>query len=240
MTRKTALITGIHGMDGSHLADFLLAKGYTVYGLARRRTHEGGANVIHLVRHPRFVALAGDLTDQNSLARAIKAADPDEIYNLAAQSFVGESWNTPEYTGNVTGLGVLRMLEAVREHGNPVRFYQASSSEMFGKMVRDPCDEDTPFYPRSPYGVAKLYGHWITKNYRESYGMFTVSGILFNHESERRGQEFVTRKITRAVAMIHAGRADHVALGNLDAKRDWATRRIRESYVDDASIRRTT
>ena len=208
-------------MDGSHLADFLLAKGYTVYGLARRRTHEGGANVIHLVRHPRFVALAGDLTDQNSLARAIKAADPDEIYNLAAQSFVGESWNTPEYTGNVTGLGVLRMLEAVREHGNPVRFYQASSSEMFGKMVRDPCDEDTPFYPRSPYGVAKLYGHWITKNYRESYGMFTVSGILFNHESERRGQEFVTRKITRAVAMIHAGRADHVALGNLDAKRDW-------------------
>lgn len=221
MDGPTALITGIHGMDGSHLADFLLEKGYTVYGLARRRTCEGGANVAHLDGHPRFRGLVGDLTDQNSLARALKTADPDEIYNLAAQSFVGESWNTPEYTGNVTGLGVLRMLEAVRENGRQVRFYQASSSEMFGKMVEDPCNEDTPFYPRSPYGVAKLYGHWITKNYRESYGMFTVSGILFNHESERRGVEFVTRKITRAVAMIHAGKADHVALGNLDAKRDW-------------------
>ena len=221
MTRKAALITGIHGMDGSHLADLLLDKGYVVYGLARRSTHEGGANILHLDGHPRFVALVGDLTDQNSLARALKSADPDEIYNLAAQSFVGESWNTPEYTGNVTGLGVLRMLEAVREHGKPVRFYQASSSEMFGKMVRDPSDEDTPFYPRSPYGVAKLYGHWITKNYRESYGMFTASGILFNHESERRGLEFVTRKITRAVAMIQAGKADHVALGNLEAMRDW-------------------
>ena len=218
---RTALVTGILGMDGSHLADFLLRKGYVVYGLARRSSRESTANVAHLEGHPRFFLLAGDLTDQNSLMRALKVADPDEVYNLAAQSFVGESWNTPEYTGNVTGLGVLRMLEAVREHGRPVRFYQASSSEMFGKMVRDPCDEDTPFYPRSPYGVAKLYGHWITKNYRESYGMFTVSGILFNHESERRGMEFVTRKITRAVARIHLGQADHVALGNLDAKRDW-------------------
>ena len=218
---RTALVTGILGMDGSHLADLLLRKGYTVYGLARRSSRESTSNIAHLEGHPRFTILAGDLTDQNSLIRALKVSSPDEIYNLAAQSFVGESWNTPEYTGNVTGLGVLRMLEAVREHGAPVRFYQASSSEMFGKMVRNPCDEDTPFYPRSPYGVAKLYGHWITKNYRESYGMFTVSGILFNHESERRGIEFVTRKITRAVAMIHAGLADHVALGNLDAKRDW-------------------
>ena len=221
MAAKTALVTGIHGMDGSHLADFLLDKGYVVYGLARRSTREGGSNILHLDGHPRYVPLAGDLTDQNSLMRALKLADPDEVYNLAAQSFVGESWNTPEYTGNVTGLGVLRMLEAVREHGKELRFYQASSSEMFGKMVRNPCDEHTPFYPRSPYGVAKLYGHWITKNYRESYGMFAVSGILFNHESERRGLEFVTRKITRAVAMIHAGKADRVALGNLDAKRDW-------------------
>ena len=218
---RTALVTGVLGMDGSHLADFLLDKGYTVYGLARRSSRESNRNIAHLEGHPRFFSLAGDLTDQNSLMRALKVADPDEVYNLAAQSFVGESWNTPEYTGNVTGLGVLRMLEAVREHGSPTRFYQASSSEMFGKMVRNPCDEDTPFYPRSPYGVAKLYGHWITKNYRESYGMFTVSGILFNHESERRGTEFVTRKITRAVARIHAGQADHVALGNLEAQRDW-------------------
>ena len=218
---KTALITGVCGMDGSHLADFLLGKGYKVYGLARRSSRESTDNIAHLEGNERFSTLAGDLTDQNSLMRALKVAAPDEVYNLAAQSFVGESWNTPEYTGNVTGLGVLRMLEAVREHGAPLRFYQASSSEMFGQMARNPCDEDTPFYPRSPYGVAKLYGHWITRNYRESYGMFTVSGILFNHESERRGVEFVTRKITRAVAMIHHGRADHVALGNLAARRDW-------------------
>ncbi len=224
---RTALITGVLGMDGSHLADFLLNKGYRVYGLARRSSREGTSNVSHLEGNARFSILAGDLTDQNSLVRALKLAEPDEVYNLAAQSFVGESWNTPEYTGNVTGLGVLRMLEAVREHGKPVRFYQASSSEMFGQMtgVQSSCDEGDAhpplFHPRSPYGVAKLYGHWITRNYRESYGMFAVSGILFNHESERRGPEFVTRKITRAVAMIHAGRADHVALGNLDAKRDW-------------------
>ena len=218
---RSALVTGVLGMDGSHLADLLLHKGYTVYGLARRSSRESTSNIAHLEGHPDFHILAGDLTDQNSLIRALKLSRADEVYNLAAQSFVGESWNTPEYTGNVTGLGVLRMLEAVREYGVPVRFYQASSSEMFGQMVRNPCDEDTPFYPRSPYGVAKLYGHWITKNYRESYGIHTVSGILFNHESERRGIEFVTRKITRAVAMIHAGKADHVALGNLDARRDW-------------------
>lgn len=218
---KTALITGVLGMDGSHLADLLLRKGYTVFGLARRSSRESSSNIAHLEGHPRFFILTGDLTDQNSLIRALRVAGPDEVYNLAAQSFVGESWNTPEYTGNVTGLGVLRMLEAIREHGVPVRFYQASSSEMFGQMARNPCNENTSFYPRSPYGVAKLYGHWITRNYRESYGMFTVSGILFNHESERRGVEFVTRKITRAVAMIHSGTADHVALGNLDARRDW-------------------
>ena len=209
-------------MDGSHLADFLLSKGYRVYGLVRRRSSsDSGTNIAHLEDHPRFVPLVGDLTDQNSLVRALKVSNPDEVYNLGAQSFVGESWNTPEYTGNVTGLGVLRMLEAVREYGTPLRFYQASSSEMFGQMGKDPCDEDTPFHPRSPYGIAKLYGHWITRNYRESYGVFTVSGILFNHESERRGTEFVTRKITKAVAQIHRGDSDHVALGNLDAKRDW-------------------
>ena len=161
------------------------------------------------------------ITDQNSILRALKISNPDEIYNLAAQSFVGESWNTPEYTGNVTGLGVLRMLEAIREFGKEVKFYQASTSEMFGKMTENPANEDTPFYPRSPYGVAKLYGHWITKNYRESYGMFNCSGILFNYESKRRGIEFVTRKISDGVAKIHLGLQDKIILGNLNACRDW-------------------
>ena len=161
------------------------------------------------------------MTDQNSLLRCLKESNPDEVYNLAAQSFVGESWNTPEQTSNVTGLGVLRMLEAIREFNPNIKFYQASSSEMFGRMVENPAKETTPFYPRSPYGVSKLYGHWITKNYRESYGMFACSGILFNHESERRGIEFVTRKISDGVARIKLGLADHITLGNLDAKRDW-------------------
>jgi GDPmannose 4,6-dehydratase len=217
---KTALITGINGMDGSHLADFLLEKGYTVYGLERRSSGETRANILHIQNKIKFIK--GDLTDQNSLLRALKESQPDEVYNLAAQSFVGESWNTPEQTSDVTGLGVLRMLEAIREYGSDkIRFYQASSSEMFGRMVENPATENTPFYPRSPYGVAKLYGHWITKNYRESYGMFACSGILFNHESERRGLEFVTRKITNGVAKIHLGLADHISLGNLDAQRDW-------------------
>lgn len=217
---KVALITGINGMDGSHLADFLLEKGYTVYGLERRSSGENRNNVSHIEDKINFIK--GDLTDQNSLLRALKESQPDEVYNLAAQSFVGESWNTPEQTSDVTGLGVLRILEAIREYGSDqIKFYQASSSEMFGRMVENPAKETTPFYPRSPYGVAKLYGHWITKNYRESYNMFACSGILFNHESERRGLEFVTRKITNGVAKIHLGLADHIALGNLDAKRDW-------------------
>jgi len=217
---KKALITGISGMDGSHLADFLLEKGYEVYGLERRSSNENRANIKHLEGNINF--LKGDLTDQNSLLRALKESNPDEVYNLAAQSFVGESWNTPEQTSNVTGLGVLRILEAIREYGHDhIKFYQASSSEMFGRMVENPAKETTPFYPRSPYGVAKLYGHWITKNYRESYNMFACSGILFNHESERRGIEFVTRKISDGVARIHLGLSDHITLGNLEAKRDW-------------------
>ncbi len=217
---KVALITGINGMDGSHLADFLLKKGYTIYGLERRSSGENRNNVLHIEDKINFIK--GDLTDQNSLLRALKESQPDEVYNLAAQSFVGESWNTPEQTSDVTGLGVLRMLEAIREYGHDkIKFYQASSSEMFGRMVENPAKETTPFYPRSPYGVAKLYGHWITKNYRESYDMFACSGILFNHESERRGLEFVTRKITNGIAKIYLGLADHISLGNLDAKRDW-------------------
>lgn len=218
---KRALVTGVNGMDGSHLTDILLEKGYKVYGVERRSSVKNRTNTPHLDNNPNFEWVVGDLSDQNSLLRCLKIAEPEEVYNLAAQSFVGESWNTPEHTSDITGLGVLRMLEAIREYGVPVKFYQASSSEMFGRMVENPATESTPFYPRSPYGVAKLYGHWITKNYRESYNMFNVSGILFNHESERRGLEFVTRKITHNVAKIHLGLADTFSLGNLDAKRDW-------------------
>ena len=216
---KTALITGINGMDGSHLADLLLEKGYKVFGMERRTSSPNRTNTKHLENKITFIH--GDLTDQNSLLRCLKESRPDEIYNLGSQSFVGESWNTPEQTSDVTGLGVLRMLEAIREYGTSVRFYQASSSEMFGRMVENPANENTPFYPRSPYGVSKLYGHWITKNYRESYDMFATSGILFNHESERRGIEFVTRKITDGVARIYLGLQDKIMLGNLVAKRDW-------------------
>ena len=216
---KRALITGINGMDGSYLADSLLDKGYEVYGMERRSSSKNRTNTSHLEGKITFVN--GDLGDQNSLVRCLRESDPHEVYNLGAQSFVGESWNTPEQTSDVTGLGVLRMLEAMREYGKKVKFYQASTSEMFGRMVENPANENTPFYPRSPYGVAKLYGHWITKNYRESYDMFNVSGILFNHESERRGIEFVTRKITDGVARIHSGLEDHISLGNLDSKRDW-------------------
>ena len=216
---KRALITGINGMDGSYLADLLLEKGYEVYGMERRSSSKNRTNTGHLEGKVTFVN--GDLTDQNSLVRCLRESDPDEVYNLGAQSFVGESWNTPEQTSDVTGMGCLRMLEAIREYGKDVKFYQASTSEMFGKMVENPANENTPFYPRSPYGVAKLYAHWMTKNYRESYDMFNVSGILFNHESERRGIEFVTRKITDGVARVHLGYEDHIKLGNLDSRRDW-------------------
>jgi GDPmannose 4,6-dehydratase len=219
MAKKRALVTGITGMDGSHLADLLLSKDYEVFGLERRTSVKNNTNVEHL--DGKINIISGDLTDQNSILRAIKQSEPDEIYNIGAQSFVAESWNTPEMTTNTTGMGVLRMLEAIRECGKKIKFYQASSSEMFGKMGTEPANENTPFYPRSPYGVAKLYGHWITKNYKESYDMFNCSGILFNHESERRGHEFVTRKITDGVAKIHLGLADKLYLGNLEAKRDW-------------------
>ncbi len=216
---KTAFITGINGMDGSHLADLLLSKGYKVYGMERRSSTVNDVNTKHL--RGKVTILNGDMTDQNSLLRCLKESNPDEVYNLAAQSFVGESWNTPEQTSNVTGLGALRILEAIREFNPKIKFYQASSSEMFGRMVENPAKESTPFYPRSPYGVAKLYGHWITKNYRESYDMFACSGILFNHESERRGIEFVTRKISDGVARIKLGLEGYITLGNLDAERDW-------------------
>lgn len=216
---KIALITGINGMDGSHLADLLLTKNYKVYGVERRSSSKNRTNTLHL--ESKITFLQGDLTDQNSLLRCLKESNPDEVYNLAAQSFVGESWNTPEHTSEVTGLGVLRILEAIREFNPKIKFYQASSSEMFGRMVENPAGENTPFYPRSPYGVSKLYGHWITKNYRESYNMFACSGILFNHESEKRGIEFVTRKISDGVAKIKLGLEDYISLGNLDAKRDW-------------------
>tara|TARA_B100001564_G_scaffold345375_1_gene343967 strand:- start:4910 stop:5869 length:960 start_codon:yes stop_codon:yes gene_type:complete len=215
---KKALITGINGQDGGYLAEFLLDKGYEVYGMERRSSTKVRVNCQHL--EDKITFLNGDLTDQNSLVRCLRESNADEVYNLASQSFVGESWNTPEQTGDVTGLGALRMLEAIREYGKDVRFYQASTSEMFGRMEHF-ADEDTVFYPRSPYGVAKLYAHWITVNYRESYDMFNCSGLLFNHESERRGIEFVTRKITDGVAKIHLGLQDTIKLGNLDTKRDW-------------------
>jgi GDPmannose 4,6-dehydratase len=220
MSKKRALISGINGMDGSHLADLLLSKGYEVYGMERRSTSQNRNNVQHIADKITF--LKGDLTDQNSLLRCIKDSDPDEIYNLAAMSFVGDSWDTPETVANTTGLGVLRMVEAIREYDKKdIRFYQASSSEMFGKMSENPSKETSQFHPRSPYGVAKLFGHWISKNYRESYGMYNCSGILFNHEGERRGLQFVTRKITDGVAKIYLGLSDHITLGNLDSSRDW-------------------
>ena len=215
------MITGINGMSGSHMADFLLTKGYKIYGVERRTSTKNRINSKHL--EGKITFLTGDLADQNSLLRCLKEANPDEVYNFAAQSFVGESWNTPEQTADITGLGVLRMLEAIREYGKSVKFYQASSSEMFGKMEpgEKGCNENTPHYPRSPYGVAKVFGHWIAKNYRESYGMFNCSGILYNHESERRGLEFVTRKITNGVAKIALGLDNKIELGNLDSRRDW-------------------
>jgi GDPmannose 4,6-dehydratase len=223
----TALITGVTGQDGSYLADLLLAKGYRVVGVVRRTSHDSYERIQHLVG--RIEIVPADLLDQHSLQTVIKAAQPDEVYNLAAQSFVPTSWTQPVLTGEFTALGVTRLLDAIRLAKPDARFYQASSSEMFGKVRETPQKETTPFHPRSPYGVAKVYGHHITVNYRESYGMFAVSGILFNHESPRRGLEFVTRRIADGVARIRLGRAKEVRLGNLEAKRDWG---FAGDYVD--------
>jgi len=216
---RTALITGITGQDGSYLAELLLEKGYEVYGLVRRLSTPNQSRIHKIV--DRLELLPGDLTDQSSLNLAVQRAMPDEVYNLAAQSFVATSWNQPVLTGDVTGLGVVRVLEAVRYFCPTARFYQASSSEMFGTAVQQLKDETTPFHPRSPYAVAKVYGHYTTLNYRESYGLFCCSGICFNHESPRRGIEFVTKKISDGVARIYHGRAKELRLGNLEVKRDW-------------------
>lgn len=216
---KNALITGITGQDGSYLAELLLDKGYNVYGIMRRKSVVDYGNVDHIKDKINFIY--ADMTDVISLINAMKISDADEVYNLAAQSFVATSWEQPIATANIDAIGVTNMLEAIRIVKPSARFYQASTSEMFGLVQEIPQKETTPFYPRSPYGVAKLYGHWITKNYRESYNLFACSGILFNHESERRGKEFVTRKITDAVARIKLGIQDHLELGNMDAKRDW-------------------
>lgn len=218
---RRALITGITGQDGAYLAQLLLKKGYRVFGTYRRSSHPPFERLEYLGIVDQVELLPMDLLDQGSILRALEAAEPEEVYNLAAQSFVQVSFQQPILTGNVTGLGVARLLEAIREVNPAIRFYQASSSEMFGKVQSVPQDEKTPFYPRSPYGVAKLYGHWITVNYREAYGLFACSGILFNHESPLRGVEFVTRKISRAVARIKLGLQDRLELGNLEAKRDW-------------------
>ena len=216
---KTALITGVTGQDGSYLADFLLEKGYRVFGMVRRSSTENFDRIKHL--QDKIQLVQADLLDQLSLITVLNEVAPDEIYNLAAMSFVPTSWSQPVLTGEFTALGVTRMLEAIRLVNKDAKFYQASSSEMFGKVKESPQNEDTPFYPRSPYGVAKVYGHWITVNYRESYDIFACSGILFNHESPRRGKEFVTRKITDGVARIKLGKAEKLYLGNLDAERDW-------------------
>jgi GDPmannose 4,6-dehydratase len=216
---KRALITGITGQDGSYLAEFLLEKGYDVYGVTRRSSTNSFDRIAHII--DKITLLSGDLLDEHSLVAAVKESQPDEIYNLAAQSFVPTSWSQPVLTAEFTAVGVTRMLEAIRATKPDARFYQASSSEMFGKVLETPQTETTPFYPRSPYGVAKVYGHWITVNYRESYGLFACSGILFNHESPRRGLEFVTRKVTDAVARIKLGLAKELRMGNLDARRDW-------------------
>jgi GDPmannose 4,6-dehydratase len=223
----TALITGITGQDGSYLAELLLGKGYRVVGVVRRSSTTPYERIAHLVE--RVELASADLLDQTSLTDVVGEFQPDEIYNLAAQSFVQTSWSQPVLTGEFTALGVTRMLEAMKKAAPKARFYQASSSEMFGKVVESPQRESTPFYPRSPYGVAKVYGHWITVNYRESFGLFATSGILFNHESPRRGLEFVTRKVTDAVARIKLGLSKELRLGNLDSRRDWG---FAGDYVD--------
>jgi GDPmannose 4,6-dehydratase len=223
----TALVTGITGQDGSYLAELLLDKGYTVWGMVRRASTESYERINHIRDRISFVQ--GDLLDQPSLVQALAESEPEEVYNLAAQSFVPTSWSQPVLTAEFTAVGVTRLLEAIRQVNPRIRFYQASSSEMFGKVREVPQTETTPLYPRSPYGVAKCYGHYITVNYRESYGMHCSSGILFNHESPRRGLEFVTRKVTDGVARIKLGLTDHIAMGNLDAKRDWG---FAGDYVD--------
>jgi GDPmannose 4,6-dehydratase len=222
-----ALITGVTGQDGSYLAELLLSKGYEVVGMVRRTSHHSYERIEHLLGKVEIVA--ADLLDQHSLTQVLQETRPDEVYNLAAQSYVPTSWTQPVLTGEFTALGVTRILEAIRLVHPSARFYQASSSEMFGKVQQTPQGEGTPFYPRSPYGVAKVYGHWITVNYRESYGIYAVSGILFNHESPRRGIEFVTRKVTDGVARIKLGLANELRLGNLDARRDWG---FAGDYVD--------
>ncbi len=222
-----ALVTGVTGQDGSYLAELLLAKGYEVAGMVRRTSHHSYERIEHLL--DRVEIVAADLLDQHSLTQVLQETRPDEVYNLAAQSYVPTSWTQPVLTGEFTALGVTRILEAVRLVHPTARFYQASSSEMFGRVAETPQSERTPFYPRSPYGVAKAYGHWITVNYRESYGIYAVSGILFNHESPRRGIEFVTRKVTDGVARIKLGLAKELRLGNLDARRDWG---FAGDYVD--------
>ena len=236
MTQKTALITGVTGQDGAYLAELLLKKGYTVHGIKRRSSSFNTGRIDHLYQDPHvdqrnFVLHYGDLTDSTNLIRIVQDTQPDELYNLAAQSHVKVSFETPEYTANSDALGTLRLLEAIRILGldQKTRFYQASTSELYGLVQETPQRETTPFYPRSPYGVAKLYGYWITVNYREAYGIYACNGILFNHESPLRGETFVTRKITRAVARISQGRQDCLYLGNLDAQRDWGHAR---DYVD--------
>lgn len=234
MTARRALITGITGQDGSYLAELLLGKGYEVHGIVRRSSSFNTERLDHLYQDPhverrRLILHYGDLNDASSLNRILRVVVPDEIYNLGAQSHVKVSFDVPEYTGEVTGLGATRILEAIREVGLAPRFYQASSSEMFGKVAETPQRETTPFHPRSPYGVAKVYAHWITVNFRESYGLHACGGILFNHESPRRGETFVTRKITRAVGRIVMGRQEKLYLGNLDARRDWG---FAGDYVD--------
>jgi len=228
---RTALITGVTGQDGSYLAELLLERGYRVVGMTRRTSTDVHERISHIVDDIEFVS--GDLLDQSSITGIVARVEPDEIYNLAAQSFVPASWDQPVLTGEFTALGVTRVLEAVRATNPKIRFYQASSSEMFGKVQAVPQNESTPFHPRSPYGVAKVYGHWITINYRESYGIYACSGILFNHESERRGREFVTRKISDGVARIKLGLAKELRLGNLDAQRDWGHARdyVRAMYL---------
>ena len=222
-----ALITGVTGQDGSYLAELLLSKGYEVVGVVRRTSHHSYERIEHLL--DRIEVVAADLLDQHSLTVVLQDTQPDEVYNLAAQSYVPTSWTQPVLTGEFTALGVTRILEAIRLVHPAAKFYQASSSEMFGRVAETPQRETTSFYPRSPYGVAKVYGHWITVNYRESYNLFAVSGILFNHESPRRGIEFVTRKVTEAAARIKLGRARELRLGNLDARRDWG---FAGDYVD--------
>ncbi len=224
---KRALITGITGQDGSYLAELLLDKGYDVFGLVRRLSIPNLGNIEPIADD--LVLLDGDLMDQSSLNAAVKEAEPDDVYNLGAQSFVGTSFVQPVLTGEITGLGVVRLLEAIRAHAPDARVYQASSSEMWGKVTTEPQDETTPFHPRSPYGVAKVYAYWACVNYREAHGLFVSNGIMANHESARRGVEFVTRKISHGVARIHLGLADHLALGELDAKRDWG---YAPEYVD--------